>query len=280
MSIKNLLRQLNIKPKKFLGQNFLVDERVLEKIIAAADLSKNDVVLEIGPGLGILTERLTQKAKLIMAVEKDKNLADFLREKFKDKENLKIVQGDILKFKPQDFELQPFGYKVAANIPYYLTSRLMRILLESKQKPSKIVLLVQKEVALRICAKKEEHSLLSLSVQYYGQPEIQGYVSKNAFYPKPKVDSAILKIEVFKKPPHYVKDERTFFKIMHAAFQTKRKQLKNSLARNLKIPKAEMEKYLSLSQINERSRPQDLGLSEFKNIYLLIHKEIEKKADL
>lgn len=283
---------LNFKPKKYLGQNFLIDKKILQKMIMAADLKKDDIVLEVGPGMGFLTEKLAEKAELVLGVEKDTRLVNFLKKKFKAQKNIKIVEGDIIKnfqflisfvsrnlrqsrdnfqsiFKLSDFQTK--NYKVVANIPYYITSRFLRIFLKNKRKPKTIVILVQEEVAKRICAQKGQSSILSLSVQYYGKPQILDFVPKEAFHPKPKVDSAILKIEVFKKPPYQVDNEKLFFKIIKAAFSSRRKQLINSLSSGLKISKKETEKILRKCQIPPRARPQDLGLDNLKNLYLFIH---------
>ncbi|MEW6407546.1 MAG: 16S rRNA (adenine(1518)-N(6)/adenine(1519)-N(6))-dimethyltransferase RsmA [Patescibacteria group bacterium] len=272
MTTKKILKKLNLKPNKFLGQNFLVDKKILEKIIKAADLKKDDIVLEAGPGTGFLTEKLAEKAKIILAVEKDRNLVNFLKNKFRDCKNVKIINGDILKILDTRYEILDTRYKVVANIPYYITSRFLRIFLENKQKPKTIVILVQKEVAKRICAQKGQSSILSLSVQYYGKPQILDFVSKGAFYPKPKVDSAILKIEVFKKSLYRVDDEKLLFKVIKAAFSSRRKQLINSLSSGLKISKKETEKILRKCQISPHTRPQDLGLNNLKNLYSFIHK--------
>ena len=235
MSYKKISQQTPknnaIRPNKLLGQNFLRDKNVLRKIIAAANLTADDTVLEVGPGEGILTEALAQSAGRVIAVEKDKNLAALLKKKFKDSKSVEIVEGDILSFLPrichsreggnpvrgklqqesrpwippyqvrgelsQARDDKPFflaPYKVVANIPYYLTSHLIRLLLESTNPPQDIILMVQKEVAKRICAKPPEMSLLAVSVQFYAEPQIIASVSKNAFWPKPKVDSAIIRI--------------------------------------------------------------------------------------
>jgi 16S rRNA (adenine1518-N6/adenine1519-N6)-dimethyltransferase len=278
------MKFMNFKPKKYLGQNFLKDKKVLEKIITASNLKKDDIVLEVGPGTGVLTKELAEKAKIVLAVEKDRRLADYLKEKFSSRKNVKIINGDILKIFNFQFSIfnqfsifQFQNYKVVANIPYYITSRFLRLLLEGKQKPKLIVLLIQKEVATRICAKQGKHSLLSLSVQYYGMPKILGFVSKNAFYPEPKVASAILKIEVFEKPPHKVTDEELFFKIIKAAFSARRKQLLNSLSVGLNQSKLEMKKLLEKSQISPHVRAQDLGLNDFKSLYFFIHKRFFEK---
>jgi len=199
--LKTILKKYDLKPNKLLGQNFLIDRTVLEKIIGAADLSKKDTVLEVGPGLGILTEELAKHAGGVIAVEKDKGLASFLQKRFGRVKNIDILQGDAMKFnspqpplKLRGGEGELYHYKLVANIPYYLTSHLIRKFLEAENPPAQIVLMVQKEVAQRICAKPPEMSLLAVSVQFYAEPKIISFVSKKSFWPRPKVDSAIIKI--------------------------------------------------------------------------------------
>ncbi|MFN3302081.1 MAG: 16S rRNA (adenine(1518)-N(6)/adenine(1519)-N(6))-dimethyltransferase RsmA, partial [Patescibacteria group bacterium] len=169
--------------------------------IKSANLSKDDVVLEIGPGTGILTLELAKRAKKVIAVEKDEKMIEILKDVLKNSgiQNVQIIKGDILKLLTSHFQL-PTSFKVVGNIPYYLTSRLLRNLLELKKKPKLIVLMVQKEVAQRICAKPPKMNLLAVSVQFYGKPEIVSYVSKKSFWPRPKVDSAIIKISEIKRP--------------------------------------------------------------------------------
>jgi len=193
------------KPKKYLGQNFLKDESVLKQIVGAADLSSKDIILEIGPGKGILTKELAQKAKKVIAIEKDKTLIPELKQNLKEFSNLEIIEGDILKLFPS-FKFparlatrsvagrQDSSFKIVANIPYYLTSHLIRMILEAKNQPKEIVFLVQKEVAQRICSQPPKMTLLAVSVQFFSEPEIVAYVSKESFWPQPKVDSAILRI--------------------------------------------------------------------------------------
>jgi len=195
--IKNLTRQYGIKPSKSKGQNFLIDENILTKIVGAAELKKTDYVLEIGPGLGVLTKELTQIAKKVLSVELDKSLVFFLKKNFKENKNLEILESDILKIKNIDITktLGSKDYKLVANLPYNITKPIFRKFLSYEPKPSQIIVLVQKEVGQKIVAKDKKESVLSLSVKFYGQPEIIDYVPKESFYPQPKVDSAILKIK-------------------------------------------------------------------------------------
>lgn len=267
-----------IRPNKLLGQNFLMDKIALKKIIEAADLSKNDIVLEIGPGTGILTKELAQKVKKLIAVEKDPKMIEILREKFREDKNVEIIQGDILciinpklqapnyKQIPNTKLKLPKKYKVVANIPYYLTSNLIRKFLEIENSPKKMVLTIQKEVAERICAEPPKMSLLAVSVQFYAKPEIVGYVSKKSFWPVPKVYSAIIKIE-----PRIEADKKQtytdkFFKIVKAGFSQPRKQLLNNL-KLLKLNKEEITNWLLKNRIDYSQRAETLTMQDWINLY-------------
>src|SRR3989339_1355910 len=244
-TIKEILSKYSARPSKGLGQNFLIDKKVLKKIIGAADLNKNDVVLEVGPGIGTLTQELAKNAKKVIAVEKDKIMIKILGETLKDYKNIEIINGDILRILNFKFSIlnqnlisQFSNYKVVSNIPYYLTSPLIRKFLESDNKPSEIILMVQKEVAQRICSKPPDMSLLAVSVQFYADVKIISYVSKNCFWPSPKVDSAIIKITPG-GPTSREAGGRTspdlFFKIVKAGFSQPRKQLAGNFSKTLKI---------------------------------------------
>ncbi len=236
---------MNIIPKKSLGQNFLINPRILDKIIAAAEINSNDKVLEIGPGTGNLTAKLVESAGKVIAIEKDHRLIEVLKEKFKTP-NIEITEDDILKFQPTTHNLQPTTYKVVGNIPYYITSHLIRTVFEEWPQPQLIVLTIQKEVAQRIVAKPPHMNLLALSVQLYSDPKIVSYVSKNNFKPQPKVDSAIIKLT-----PSPKSDKETIEKVLvlaKKAFAGKRKQLKNTIG------------------INSTARPEELSLSDWINI--------------
>jgi|SRR3989338_8622918 len=239
-------------PKKYLGQHFLKNKKILEEIARLAELSKKDIVLEIGPGHGELTEFLAQAAGKVIAVEKDRELIPFLEEKFKNQKNVKIISGDILKIR----NLRVKNYKIVANIPYYITSRFLRTFLEANPptggKPKFMVLMVQYEVAKRICAKPPEMNLLALSVQAYGQPKFIRKVSRGNFSPPPEVDSAIIKlsnIQCLTLP-------RKFWELTRRAFQQKRKMLRHSLGTKNKLP----EKY-------QTKRPQELSFKDWAGIY-------------
>lgn len=257
-TVKNLLRTYGVTPSKSLGQNFLIDKNILNKIVKAANPLKNDVILEIGPGIGNLTQKIASKAKKVIAVEKDPELCIIL-EKIGIK-NVKIIQKDILKVNLD--KILPPQYKVIANIPYYLTSRLIRKLLESKNKPSQITLMIQKEVAERICNIEEKTNLLALSVWFYGKPEIKFHVSKNSFYPKPKVDSSIIQITPNNK--NYSEEfKKSFFKIVKAGFSHPRKQLINNFSQKLKKDKERIRNWLEKNDIDSEKRAENLKLKNW-----------------
>jgi 16S rRNA (adenine1518-N6/adenine1519-N6)-dimethyltransferase len=252
-----------MKPIKHLGQNFLRSKFIIGEIVKAADIKPNDVVLEVGPGKGILTEELIKKAGRVIAVEKDKRLVEFLKEKFTNVKNLKIIHNDILKFK-----FHVLDYKVVANIPYYITSRFLRTFLENPPiggHPSKMVLMVQKEVAERITSGKE--SILSISVKIYGQPKIIKKVPAKYFSPQPKVDSAILLINNISKDFFRDINEKKFFELVKKGFSGKRKMLKN----NLGLSNTEC---LARCRISEKARAEDLSPENWKCLY----KELLKRT--
>lgn len=254
-----------MKPKKYLGQHFLKNQNIARKIVESGNVNKNDVILEVGPGKGVLTRILLQKAKRVIAIEKDKELADFLTDKFKDNKNLKIVHYDILKFNPEIFSLKPYKYKIVANIPYYITSRFLRQFLESKYQPSLMALMIQKEVAERIVAKNKKESLLSISVKSYGQPKIIAKVPARNFLPVPKVDSAIIIIgniskDFFNPPAGGNKiDEKKFFQLLRLGFSHKRKLLKNNLKIGFEI--------LQKCKIPALARPEELLLENWRCLF-------------
>ncbi|MEK7129077.1 MAG: 16S rRNA (adenine(1518)-N(6)/adenine(1519)-N(6))-dimethyltransferase RsmA, partial [Patescibacteria group bacterium] len=206
-----------MKAKKSLGQNFLTSLAVVGDIVRAAKVTGGDVVVEVGPGKGILTAALLKYARRVIAVEKDDRLIPYLEEKFKEEiknKNLTLIHGDILKLKIESLKLKTGSYKVVANIPYYITGQLLRFFLEHKNKPSSITILVQKEVGQRIVARDGKESILSISVKLFGEPRYVRKVSASVFSPKPKVDSAILNIENIRPPFKTKAEEGRFFKIL------------------------------------------------------------------
>ena len=260
-----------IKAKKSLGQNFLKDDAVLQRIVESAELSKNDVVIEIGPGQGVLTELLAQKCKKVIAIELDDRLIEMLRNKLRNKENVEIIHDDILKINLPElvskYEIQDTRYKIVANIPYYITAPIIRLLLETEFPPSEMILMVQKEVAERICAEKGQMSILAVSVQYYAEPKYLFTVPATAFEPVPKVDSAVIRITRNKKQETRNKQEmKKFFQIVRAGFSAKRKTLVNNLSNGLAIDKKEIEEKLITLGFSKNTRAQELGVEDWEKI--------------
>ncbi len=265
LNIPTLLRRYDLHPSKGLGQNFLADSHALQKIISIAGLRKVDDVLEIGPGLGSLTRYLALSARSVTAVELDRKLFPALESVLTPYKNVHLVQGDILKLDPAELMESP-GYIVVANIPYYITSAVIRHLLEAKRHPIRVVLTVQKEVADRICANPGKMSLLALSVQVYGKPLIGSTIPAEAFFPPPKVDSAVLCIEIYSEPVIPTDSLDQFFTIIKAGFSQKRKMLRNSLSGGLRITPVESERILCAAEIDPQRRAETLSLEEWGNL--------------
>lgn len=265
LDVRQLLREFNLRPQKSLGQNWLVDESALARIAAAAELTRQDTVLEIGPGLGSLTRYLAESAGRVVAVELDGALMPPLRRVLADYSNITLVQGDILQFNPAALVAAPC-YKVAANLPYYITSAVIRHLLEADVSPSLIILTVQLEVAQRITAAPGKLSLLGVSVQFYGRPSIVTRIKADAFYPAPKVDSAVVRIEPYKTLTVQVDDRDEFFAVVKAGFAQKRKQLHNALTGGLARPQAEIAAALERAGVDGRRRAETLTLAEWGSV--------------
>ncbi len=271
-TIKALLQKENAKPIKRLGQNFLISKNILDKIIKAADIKNSDTILEIGAGIGALTQELALRARKVIAIEKDKNLIAVLEETLRDFNNIEIICADALKINLQNYKLPSFAkasegqanYKLISNLPYYITSPLIRKFLEMENPPEQMVLMVQKEVAQRICAKPPKMNLLAIAVQSYSQPKIISYVSKKNFWPQPKVDSAIIKLKV--EDGGWRVERGEFFKIVKAGFSHPRKQLINNLTVGLKKDKSEIEDWLVKNNINPQARAQHLCLDDWINL--------------
>lgn len=258
-----------IKPVRSRGQNFLINEDVYDEIIEKADLNENDVVLEVGPGLGFLTERLAEKVKKVVAVELDRKLALVLGGRVEESglSNVKVTNEDVLDFEGSDMREQVVegGYKVVANLPYNITSVFLRKFLGGDFKPKTLTLMLQKEVAERICAKVPKMSLLAVSVQYYAQARIVTEVSRQDFWPAPEVDSAVIKIDV-KEAKNDV-DEKEFFRLVKVGFAQKRKMLKNNLANGLHISQEEVVKVILRAGLSEKVRVQELSVENWKILY-------------
>lgn len=267
-TIQRIMREYNIFTQKRLGQHFLINSEVLDKIIQAAELKTNDDVLEIGPGLGTLTRALSAKSRQVITVEKDIRLIKVFKAINSDLTNIKIIEGNAL-FLDQPFFKQYFkkGYKLIANLPYYITSAIIRFFLENSFTPNLMVLMVQKEVGERIISLPPDANLLSVAIQFYSQPEIMAEVSKTAFWPIPKVDSVILRITPHSPKKYQVKNEKEFFRIIKAGFGEKRKQLHNSLAGGLQLDEAIIKQALINSKINNSRRAQTLTIPEWITLY-------------
>lgn len=271
---KKLLRLYNIHTKKKLGQHFLVDDAVLEKILSAAELTQNDTVIEVGPGLGLMTQELAKRAGWVIAIELDNRLAALLQDNLQT-ENVVVLNEDVLGTEPAKllkgsaphFPPQLHSYKVVANLPYYITSPVLRHFLEAPIKPETMVVMVQKEVAETIAAKAGDRSVLSIAVQFYGKPSIVANVPAASFFPPPEVDSAIVKIDVYKKPPVAVSDVEGFFKLVRAGFTAARKQVANSLAKGLDLPKEEVLALLAKAKIDPQRRAETFTLEEWATLH-------------
>lgn len=265
LNAEAVLKRFGLRADKSLGQNFLQDESVLEKIAVTADIQADDSVLEIGPGLGSLTRYLCTSAREVTAIELDMDMLPPLKAVLAPYKNIRVVHGDILKTKISELINTP-DYLVVANIPYYITSAVIRHLLESEVKPRRVVLTIQKEVAERICAEAGDLSLLALSVQVYGKPSIAAKIPASAFHPAPKVDSAILRIDIYPEPIVPREMLKTFFKLTKAGFSQKRKTLRNSLSSGLHISTKESEAMLASCGIDYMRRAETLSIEEWQGL--------------
>ncbi|MCS7282589.1 MAG: 16S rRNA (adenine(1518)-N(6)/adenine(1519)-N(6))-dimethyltransferase RsmA [Anaerolineae bacterium] len=263
--ISSILHRYGLKPSKELGQHFLVDERALKRMVAAAELTSEEVVLEIGAGMGNLTRHLAQVAGRVITVEIDRRFFPILQAELVGFSNVEVVWGDILALDPATLVGgQP--YKVVANLPYSITSAALRHLLEARVPPQRMVVTVQREVAERIVARGGKMSLLAVSVQFYGQPRLLFRLRPGAFYPPPEVESAVLRIDRHPIPPVEVADRETFFQVVRAGFTHPRKQLVNSLAAGLGIPSEEASRLLTMAGIDPRLRAECLSLADWARL--------------
>lgn len=246
-------------PKKELGQHWLKDREILAAIADDADLSSDDTVLEIGPGLGTLTSELLRRAGRVIAVEFDPDLARKLPGQFPGK-NLQVVHEDILQF---DLDALPAGYKVVANVPYYITSKIIEKLMTAKNKPSTVVILVQKEVAERVAAGPGDMSILAVSAQVFANARLGVLVPREYFTPPPKVDSQVVVLETLATPLVAPEDEKAFFRVVKAGFVAKRKKLRSSIAAGLGISKPAAEELLRHAAVNPELRAEDLSINDW-----------------
>jgi len=262
LPIPQLLRQYGLRPNRRLGQNFLIDPNSIAKVIQAAQIQAGDVVLEIGAGLGSLTRHLAALCQQVVTIELDQAFIPVLQQVLCNYSNVRIIHGDILQIEPTTlFTPSTTSFSVVANIPYYITSAVIRHLLEATLRPKQLTLTLQKEVAQRICAAAGEMSLLALSVQLYGQPKIAAHLPAQAFYPIPKVDSAVIRVELFAEPR--IADTATFFLLAKAGFSQKRKTLRNALSGGLRLSPQQAGQLLLSAGIDPNRRAETLSLTEW-----------------
>jgi len=265
LHVPALLRKYGLKPDKRLGQVFLVEPIALQRVVEAAEILTGDSVLEIGAGLGSLTRYLATAASKVVAVEVDERIMPALQEILTPFTNISLVYGDILELDPAELMGQA-GYLVVANIPYYITSLIMRHLLETRLRPQRVVLTVQREVASRICAQPGEMNLLALSVQVYGKPLVAAYIPAGSFYPLPKVDSAVIRVDIYPTPVIPYTHLDLFFRLAKAGFSQKRKTLRNALAGGLAWKTEQVEQLLQAASIDPRRRAETLSLEEWQRL--------------
>lgn len=267
LDVPGLLKQYGHQPDKRLGQNFLIDPKYLQRVVQAGDIHEGDTILEIGAGIGNLTRLLAAEAKQVIALEIDDALIPILSSTTRPYSNIKIVRGDILAFELSDL-INSTPYQVVANIPYYITSKLIRKLMTSKTNPQRVVLTIQKEVAERICSTSGKLSLLGLSVQIFGIPQIKSKIPAGAFYPTPKIDSAIVRVDMHSTPRIQSELLDTFFKLAKAGFSQKRKTLRNSLSAGIHLDKETTTELLQAAGIDPQKRAETLTIDEWKQLAL------------
>lgn len=262
LNVAQLLRQYNLRPDARLGQNFLIDEAALQRVVQAAAIRPDETVLEIGPGLGSLTRHLALASRNVVAVELDQRLLPVLSQVLQGYPNTTVIPGDILSLDPAAL-ISASDYLVVANIPYNITSALIRHLLEAGRRPTRMILTVQREVAERICATPGAMSLLALSVQLYGAPKICARIPAGAFYPAPKVDSAIVRVDLYPTPLLPLASVEILFRLAKAGFSQKRKMLRNALAAGLHWPTDQTDTLLHSAGILPQRRAETLSLHEW-----------------
>jgi 16S rRNA (adenine1518-N6/adenine1519-N6)-dimethyltransferase len=267
LEVAGLLRQYGLSPKKGLGQNFLADPGALRTVVSAAEIPPDAAVLEVGPGLGHLTRYLSRAARHVTSVELDRALIPVLQQVLADFPNVTLVQGDILEVDPAAL-MDESDYLVVANIPYYITSAVIRHLLEARCQPSRMVLTVQYEVAQRICAAPGDLSLLALSVQVYGSPRVAARLAAGAFIPPPNVDSAVVRIDLYPQPLIPTAQLATFFNLTKAGFSQKRKTLRNALSGGLGISTTQAGDLLLAAEIDPQRRAETLTIPEWGRLVL------------
>lgn len=271
--LRNLLYAHNMRPNKAFGQNFLVDRSVLQRIVDAAEIEPTDQVLEVGAGTGVLTRELAKRARRVVAVELERDMLRLLAETTHHYPNVELLARNLLYVNPAEvFDQAP--YKLVANLPYSITAATFRHFLESTNPPSLLVVTVQREVAERIVAQPGDLSLLGVSVQFYGRPEIITYVPAYAFYPAPKVDSAILRVDVQPHVSLTLEERERFFRIVQAGFSQRRKQLHNALTHGLHYKNELMRAWITSAQIDPSRRAETLNIEEWLRLWRTIEEAI------
>ncbi len=262
-----LLKKYGLKANKKLGQNFLINEEIIDEIIQKAEVQKDDVIIEIGPGLGSLTAKLLENAKKVIAIELDTNMVRLLNERFALYDNFELIENDVLKVNMQDIVNKYENVKVVANLPYYITTPIVMKLLEDKLNFKSITVMVQKEVGQRFCAKpnSKDYGAVTVSINYYANPQIIIDVLKENFSPIPEVDSCVVKLDIRDIPPVSVKDEKKFFKLIKAAFTQRRKTINNSLT-CIGVSKDEIKRILEKLKIDVNLRAENLSIEQFAEI--------------
>jgi 16S rRNA (adenine1518-N6/adenine1519-N6)-dimethyltransferase len=270
--LRNLLYAHNMRPNKAFGQNFLVDRSVLMRIVEAADLKRGDQVLEVGAGTGVLTRELARHARRVVAVELERDMLTLLEETTRGYTNVELIAGNLLYLDPLDIFGQE-AYKLVANLPYYITAPTFRHFLESANPPRLLVVMVQYEVAQRIVAGPGDLSLLGVSIQFYGEPKIVARVPARAFYPAPKVDSAILRVdvrpqmEIASGSPATSQERDRFFRVVQAGFSERRKQLHNALTHGLHRKNEDVRTWLTNARIDPSRRAETLSIEEWIRLW-------------
>ena len=264
--LRNLLFAHDMRPNKSFGQNFLVDRSVLANIVEAAEISASDEILELGAGTGVLTRELAKQARRVVAVELERNMLALLAKMTSNYVNVELLARNLLFVDPADvFGTAP--YKLVANLPYYITAPTFRHFLESANPPRLLVVMVQQEVAQRIVAEPGDLSLLAVSIQFYGRPQIIARVPANAFYPAPKVDSAILRVELHAEAPLTAGERDSFFRVVQAGFSERRKQLHNALTRGLHRKNEDIRAWLQAADIDTSRRAETLSIEEWLRVW-------------
>ena len=267
--LRNLLAINKMRPLKSFGQNFLIDRAILNKIVEAADIQPDDELLEVGSGTGVLTRELAKRARRVVAVELERDMLSLLKKTTSEYPNVELVARNLLFLDPTEvFGQAP--YKLVANLPYYITAPTFRHFLESANPPQLLVVMVQQEVAQRIIAGPGDLSVLAVSIQFYGQPHIIAQVPANSFYPAPKVDSAILRVDMKPQVPLLPEERNSFFRVVQAGFSEKRKQLHNSLTHGLHRKNEQVRAWLAEASIEASRRAETLSIDEWLRLWRVI----------